>query len=197
MQDKARFPKAHCLSRSKIRPETMDNSGPPNPSDIASTSTIAVRSFSKTIALTYVGLGLLGVLLPIRALNDFLRAIVSGSSMYLLSSAVALALGLGSLYLIFALRQRRNWARYAAVLFWVVCLIWTSYRIGRNGLHPEPPNPAGPLHYSNADQVAGARFSALTTPYFMAMLESIAVYCLLRKTSLVSQFTKPGGSSPS
>jgi hypothetical protein len=92
-----------------------------------------------------------------------------------------------------ALHQRRNWARLAAVSFWLLCLIWTAFTIARNGLHPQPAS--GPLQYSNAEQLAGARFASLVIPYFMAVLESTATYCLLRKANVVNQFKRPDQKS--
>jgi hypothetical protein len=74
----------------------------------------------------------------------------------------------------------------SAVSFWLLCLIWTAFTIVRNGLHPQPA--PGPLQYSNAEQLAGARFLALLIPYLMAILESTAMYCLLRKANVVNQF---------
>jgi len=108
----------------------------------------------------------------------------------LISGAVLLSLGIGFMYVMLALHQRRNWARHAAVSFWLLCLIWTAFTIVRNGLHPQPA--PGPLQYSNAEQLAGARFAALAIPYFMAIVESAAMYCLLRKANVVNQFKRPG-----
>lgn len=158
-------------------------------SSAASTSTVAVRAFSKTIAVTYVGFGLFGLILLIASLNDLHRAVASRLPVFLIPWAVLVSMLFGFIYLMSALYQRRNWARYAAVSFWLLCLVWTAITIVRHGLHPEPA--PGPFQYSNADQLAGARFTALVTPYFLAILESTATYCLLRKASVVNQFKRP------
>lgn len=168
----------------------MESYGSAESSSAASTTTIAVRTFSKSIAVTYVGLGFFGLTLLITGLYDLRQAVASRLSLLLIPCAVLLHLGIGFMYVIFALHHRRNWARHIAVSFWMLCLIWTAFTIVRNGLHPEPAR--GPLQYSNAEQVAGARFAALVAPYFMAMLESAAMYCLLRKPNVVSQFRSPG-----
>jgi hypothetical protein len=157
---------------------------------VAPTTTIAVRAFSKTIAVTYVGLGLFGLIFLITSLYDLQQAVVSRLPLLLIPCAVLLSLVIGFMYVMLALHQRRNWARYAAVSFWLLCLIWTAFAIVRNGLHPEPA--PGPFQYSNADQLAGAHFAALVIPYFMALLESTATYCLLRKANIVNQFKRPG-----
>src|SRR2546423_381473 len=141
----------------------MESHGPTASSSVASTTTIAVRAFSTTIAVTYVGLGLFGLILLITSLYDFHQAVVSRYPLLLVPCAVLLSLGIGFMYVILALRQRRNWARHAAVSFWLLCLIWTAFTIVRNGLHPQPA--PGPLQYSNSEQLAGARFAALVTPY--------------------------------
>jgi len=143
----------------------MESHGPTASSSVASTTTIAVRvrAFSKTIAVTYVGLGLFGLILLITSLYDLRQAVVSRLPLLLIPCAVLLSLGIGFMYVMLALHQRRNWARHAAVSFWLLCLIWTAFTIVRNGLHPQPA--PGPLQYSNADQLAGARFAALVTPY--------------------------------
>jgi hypothetical protein len=164
----------------------MESHGPTASSSVASTSTIPVRAFSKTIAVTYVGLGLFGLILLIASLYDLHQSVVSRLPLLLILSAVLLSLVLGCMYIMLALHQRRNWARYAAVSFWLLCLLWTAFTILRNGLHPQPA--PGPLQYSNAEQVTGARFAALLTPYFMAILESTATYCLLRRARVVNQF---------
>jgi hypothetical protein len=168
----------------------MESHGPTASSSVASTTTIAVRAFSKTIAVTYVGLGLFGLILLITSQFYLYRAVVSRLPLLLIPYAVLLSFGIGFILVILALHQRRNWARHAAVSFWLLCLIWTAVTIVRNGLHPEPT--PGPLQYSNAQQLAGARLSALVTPYFMAILELTAVYCLLRKANVVNQFKRPG-----
>jgi hypothetical protein len=168
----------------------MESHGPAASSSVASTTTIAVRAFSKTIAVTYVGLGLFGLLLLLTSLYDLRQAVVSRLPLLLIPCAVLLSLGIGFLYVMLALHQRRNWARHAAVSFWLLCLIWTAFTIVRNGLHPQPA--PGPFQYSNAEQLAGARFAALVTPYCLAILESTAMYCLLRKANVVNQFKRPG-----
>ena len=152
-----------------------------------SQGSIAVRVFSKTIAVTYVGLGFFGILLLIASLSGLYHA-VTRSPLVLIRCALLLSLGLGFVYVMLAIHQRRSWARYVAASFWMLCLIWTSFTIVRNGSHPEPA--PGPLKYSNADQLSGARLSALVTPYFMAIIESVTLYCLLRKASVVNQFAK-------
>ncbi len=168
----------------------MESHGPPASSSVASTTTIAVRAFSKTIAVTYVGLGVFGLILLITSLYDLHLAVVSRLPLLLIPCTVLLSLVIGFMYVMLALHQRRNWARYAAGSFWLLCLIWTAFTIVRNGLHPQPA--PGPLQYSNAEQLAGARFAALVIPYFMALLESTATYCLLRKANVVNQFKRPG-----
>jgi hypothetical protein len=182
---------ASSFQRRKIDPKgvTMGSQGPTASSSIAATTTIAVRAFSKTIAVTYVGLGIFGVILLITSLYDLRLAVASRSPLLLIPCAVLLSLVIGFISVVLALHQRRNWARYAAVSFWLLCLIWTAFTIGRNGLHPEPAR--GPLQYSNAEQLAGARFAALVIPYFMAILESTAIYCLLRKANVRNQFGRP------
>jgi hypothetical protein len=178
------------ISRSEVAEKFMESHGPTASSSVASTTTIAVRAFSKTIAVTYVGLGLFGLILLITSLYDLRQAVVSRLPLLLIPCAVLLSLGVGFIYVMLALHQRRNWARHVAVSFWLLCLIWTAYTIVRNGLHPQPA--PGPLQYSNAEQLAGARFAALVIPYFMAILESTAMYCLLRKANVVNQFMRPG-----
>ena len=168
----------------------MESHSPTASSSVVSTTTIAVRGFSKTIAVTYVGLGLFGLILLITSLIDLYRAVLSRLPLLLIPCAVLLSLGVGFIYVMLALHQRRNWARHAAVSFWLLCLIWTAYTIVRNGLHPQPA--PGPLQYSNAEQLAGARFAALVIPYVMAVLESTAMYCLLRKANVVNQFMRRG-----
>jgi hypothetical protein len=167
----------------------MDSHVPTESSSVASTTTIAARTFSKTIAMTYVGLGFVGMILLITSLHDLLQVAVSRNPLPLIPFAVLHGLGIVFIYLILALRQRRNWARYAAASFWLLCLVWSAFSIMRNGLHPQPS--PGPFEYSNADQLAGARFATLVIPYFMAILESTAMYCLLRKASVVNQFRRP------
>jgi hypothetical protein len=96
------------------------------------------------------------------------------------------AVGLGLLYSVLALRHRRNWARYAAVVFWLLCLLWSVTAAIRNGLHPEPAK--GYFEYSNEGELEGARLSTLVTPYVMAMLESAALYSLLWRARVVNRF---------
>jgi hypothetical protein len=170
----------------------MESQSPTASSSVASTTAIAVRAFSKTIAVTYVGLGLFGLISLLASLSDLLQVVVSRLPLLLIPCAVFLALGIGFIYVMLALYQRRNWARHAAVSFWLLCLIWTAFTIVRNGSHPQPA--PGLFRYSNADQLAGARFSTLLTPYFLAILESTAMYCLLRKANVVNQFRRLGQS---
>jgi hypothetical protein len=182
------WPFTACDGVKSIRREFMQSHGPAASSSVASTTTIAVRAFSKTIAVTYVGLGLFGLFFLVTSFYGLYQAVVSRLPMFLIPGAVALSLGIGFIYVMWALYERHNWARHAAVSFWLLCLIWTSFRIVRNGLHPQPPT--GPLQYSNAEQLAGARFTTLVTPYFMAMLELAAIYCLLRRAKVVNQFKR-------
>lgn len=166
----------------------MESQGQTASASIAST-TLAARAFSKTIAVTYVGLVFFALIFLIASLYDLYQAVVSRLPLPLILCAVLLSLAIGFVYVMWALHQRRKWARHAAASFWLLCLIWTAFTIVRNGLHPQPAR--GPLQYSNADQLAGARFAALVTPYFMAALESTAIYCLLRNTKVVNQFKRP------
>jgi len=168
----------------------MESYNPAVSSSIDRTTTIAPRAFSKTIAVTYVGLGLFGLIFLIVTVIDLQQAAVSRVPGLLIPCAVLLILGFAFMCVILALHHRRNWARHAAASFWLLCLIWTASTIVRNGFHPEPAR--GPLQFSNADQLAGARLAALATPYFMAMLEAAALYCLLRKPSVVNQFKSLG-----
>ena len=112
----------------------MESHGPTASSSIASTTTIAGRAFSKTIAITYVGLGFFGLLLMMRGLTDLRQALVLRLPWQLILDAVLLSLGISFIYAMLALHQRRNWARHAAVSFWLLCLIWTAFTIMRNGL---------------------------------------------------------------
>ena len=164
----------------------MEDYGPTASASAASPTTIAVRAFSKTIAVTYVGLGLFSLIFLITSLYDLRQALVSRLPLLFIPCVALLNLGIGFMYVIFALHRRRNWARYAAISFWVLCLMWTAFTIIRNGLHPQPAT--GPLQYSNADQLAGARLAALLAPYVIAALESTAIYCLLRRANVVNQF---------
>jgi hypothetical protein len=127
----------------------MESYGPVASSSVVSTTTIAVRAFSKTIAVTYVGLGFFCLILLATSLYDLYQAVVSRLPLLLIPCAVLIGLGIGFMYVMLALHQRRNWARHAAVSFWLLCLIWTASKIVRNGLHPQPP--PGPLQYSNAE----------------------------------------------
>ena len=147
----------------------MESVGPIASSNVASTTTIAVRAFSKTIAVTYVGLGFFALILVITKTNDLRQAMVSRSPLLLMTCALLLSVGMGFMYVMLALHQRHNWVRHAAVSFWLLCLIWTVFSIVRNGLHPQPS--PGPFQYSNAEQLAGARFATLLMPYFMAILK--------------------------
>ena len=168
----------------------MEIHGPTASASVVPTTTIAVRAFSKTIAVTYAGLGLFGLMSLTTSLAVLYKAVTSRLLLPLIPSTALLALGAGFMYLIMALHQRRNWARYVAVSFWLLCLLWTIFTIMQNGLHPEAT--AGPLKYSNADQLAGGRFAALVSPYVLAIVESTAMYCLLRKASVVNQFIGRG-----
>jgi hypothetical protein len=176
--------------RGEAEEKLMESHGPATSSSGVSTTTIAARAFSKTIAMTYVGLGLFGLIFVISSLRDLHQAVMLRMPLLLIPCAVLLGLGAGCIYVMWALRQRRHWARLAAVSFWLVCLIWTADTIVRNGLHPQPA--PGPLQYSNAEQLAGARFTALVLPYVMAILASTAMYCWLRKASVVNQFIRRG-----
>jgi hypothetical protein len=156
-------------------------------------STITVRAFSKTVAVTYIGLGLFGLVFLINSLLNLRETLVSRSPLFLIRFAVLLILAGGLMYVMLALHQRRNWARNASVLFWLLCLIWSASAIVRNGLHPElgPEPTIAALRYSNADQRAGGLLAQLVIPYFLAILESTAMYYLLRKASIVNQFKIP------
>lgn len=169
-----------------IRREFMESHDPTASTSVAPSPTIAVRTFSKVIALTYVGLGFFGLIFLISSLYQLIQAVASRRPLLLIACTAYLSLGIALTYLVFALRERRKWARHAAVSFWLICLIWSVLTIVRNGSHPEPA--PGPLQYSNAEQLAGARFAELWTPYFMTILESTAIYCLLRKANIVNQF---------
>lgn len=158
-------------------------------SSAAPINTIVVRKFSKTLAVTYVCLGFFALLSLATSLYPLHQALVSRSPMLLIPATFVLILAAGFICVMLALHQRRNWARLAAVSFWMICLAWSTYSIVRNGLHPQPA--AGPFQYSNAQQLAGARFFALVTPYFMALIESTAIYCLVRKADIVDQFINP------
>jgi len=151
---------------------------------------IAVKAFSKTIAATYVALGFFGFIFLVTSLYELHLVVVSGQPLLLIRCAVLSSLGIGFMCVILALHERRNWAPYAAVSFWTLCLIWTAFTMMRNGLHPEPT--PGPFEYSNPQQLAGARFAALTMPFVIAILESSAIYCLLRKANVVNQFKRSG-----
>src|SRR5882724_2706947 len=149
----------------------MENHGPAASSSLASTTATAVRSFSKTIAVTYLGLGLFGLILLIGSVYDLRQAVVSRSPLLLIPCAVFLCLVLGFMYVMLALHQRRNWARYTAVSFWLLCLVWTAFTIVRNGFHPQPA--PGPLQYSNADQVrTGNRYLASLWLRFFSVASS-------------------------
>jgi hypothetical protein len=167
----------------------MESHGATASSGGASTTTIAPRAFSKTIAMTYVGLGFCCLTFLIASVYDLLRAVQSRLPLLLIPWAALLGSGIGLIYVMLALHQRRNWARLVATSFWLLCLIWTTFAIVRNGSHPEAP--AGPFQYSNPEQLAGARFSTLVLPYFLALLESTAIFCLLRKANVVNQFRTP------
>jgi hypothetical protein len=88
----------------------MDSQGA-TASSIASTTTLAVRAFSKTIAVTYVGLGVLCVKFLKSSFYYFHLAVGSRLPLFLIPCAVLLTLGIGFMYVILALHQRHNWAR--------------------------------------------------------------------------------------
>ena len=142
--------------------------------------------FSKAIAVTYIALGSFALLFSVAVYIAIWKAITSRQPPLLLSSGLALAMACGSAYIVWSLHRRRKWARYVALSFWALRLIWSLIAIVRNGPHPEPAK--GPLKYSNEHQLAGARFAALWTPYILAIVESSAIYYLLRKRSIVHQF---------
>jgi hypothetical protein len=71
----------------------MESHGPTASSSVASTTTIAVRAFSETIAVTYVGLGLFGLILLITSLYDLHQAVVSRLPWLLIPCAVLLSFG--------------------------------------------------------------------------------------------------------
>jgi hypothetical protein len=129
--------------------------------------------------VTYVGLGLFGLILLIMSLYDLHQAVVSRLPLLLISCAVLLSLGIGFMYVMLALHQRRNWARHAAVSFWLLCLIWTAFTIVRNGLHPQPA--PGPLQYSNAEQGRRVRpcdlLAANTSSEWPTMVSEALVKC--------------------
>ena len=174
----------------RFKLQAVGFAAPTASSSVASTTTTAVRAFSKTIAVTYMGLGLFTLFFLLASFYGLYQSAVSGLPLLLVRSAVLLGLGIGFIFLMMALHQRRSWVRYAALLFWLCCLIWTAVVIVQNGLHPRPA--PGPLQYSNAEQLAGARRSALMTPYYLAIVELVAIYCLWRRSNVVNQFQKRG-----
>jgi hypothetical protein len=162
-------------------------------SGAATTNTIALAAFSLSIAVTYVGLGFFAVAFLAASLIRLYLTVAAGLPSLLISGAVFLSLGIGFIYVMWALRKRFNWARLACAAFWLLCLIWSALAIVRNGWDPEALSvPSGPLRYSNADQVLGARLAAFMIPYSTAVLESTAIYGLLRKASFVRQFKRSG-----
>ena len=167
----------------------MKNDSPSTLLSTPSGVSLRARRFSKTLTVTYLGMGWLTLLMMIAGLGTLRQAVTSGLSLLLLVPFVLLCLGVSIVYVMWALHMRRNWARYLAVSFWLLCLIGSSLAIVRNGLYPAPAE--GPFKYSNEDQVAGARFAALVTPYFMVVVELSAMFCLLRKASVVNQFKEP------
>src|ERR1700743_1000087 len=102
----------------------------------SSATNISIRTLSKTIAVTYVGLGLFGAIFLITGLYDLDRAVVLRLPSLLIPCVVFLTVGLGFIYVMLGLHQRCGWARRAAVCFWLLCLIWTASAIVRNGFHP-------------------------------------------------------------
>jgi hypothetical protein len=181
---------ARIFVESEINMESNDATAS---SSSPATSAVKVSAFSKAVALTYVVLSFSGLLLLFASLYHLKQVLASGLPLLLIARAAFFSLGISFLYVMLALHQRRNWARRAALSFWMLCLIWSTYAIVRNGVHPEPAS--GPLQYSNAAQVAGARFAALTMPYFMAVLEATAMYGLLREDGVVNQFVRPNRST--
>lgn len=161
------------------------------PGEIGSSSEIQKTAlplwkFSKTIALTYIGLGFWILVLLFTGVYDLSKVVAAHVPLLLIPCALLVGLALGLIYVISALHQRRAWARYAAIIFWGICLAWSAFTIVRNGRHPEPAS--GPFQYSNANQLAGARFAALMMPLFLAAVELTAIYCLVQKASVVNQF---------
>ncbi len=165
----------------------MDIPDPSSSTEIQKAA-LPIRKFSKTIALTYIGLSFWILVALFTSIYDLSKVVASRAPLLLIACALLLGLVLGLTYVISALHQRRAWARYAAILFWMLCFGWSAVAIVRNGPNPEPTS--GPLQYSNEDQRAGGRFAALAMPYFMALVESTAIYCLLRKASVVNQFKR-------
>src|SRR5262245_60892051 len=149
----------------------MENYSPIGP--LSRPPTANGHRFSKTIAVTYVGMGFFALIAFIYSLIALVLAVKTGTPLLFLSSAVLVGFGTGFACVIWALHRRRNWGRRAAVLFWLLCLVWSSYSIVHNGLHPEPT--PGPLRYENEDQLRGARFGAFVIPYLMAAIEVSAV----------------------
>jgi len=164
----------------------MESDGLNAPTPVSPTPAGPPRNFSKTITATYAGLGFFGFCLLLAGFYGQYKAMVTRSLFLFILCALLLGLGIGFILVISGLHQRRNWARMAAVLFWLLCLVWTASRIVRNGLHPEAA--PGPIPYSNAEQLAGARFTALVMPYLVGVFEITVMYCLLWKTSVVNQF---------
>ena len=150
---------------------------------------MATRRFSKTITVTYLGLGLWALLFFFVGLWDLLQMARVGAVVAILVSFVLFSLVGGIVYVMWGLHNRRRWARHVAMAFWLLCFIWSARSIVTNGLHPEPS--PGPFLYSNEDQLAGARFVTLVVPYVMVVLELSAIYCLMRKASVVDQFKPP------
>src|SRR5580658_1022083 len=90
--------------KAKIR--NMESQGPTASS---AASTITVRTFSKTVAVTYMGLGLFGLIFLINSLLNLRETLVSRSPLFLIRCAVLLILAGGFIYVMSALHQRRNW----------------------------------------------------------------------------------------
>ena len=86
-------------------------------SGIGATPATAAREFSKFIAATYLGLGLVDFILLAASLVVLGRAVESHIPLLFISGAVLLSVAFGCIYTILALRQRHNWARYAALSF--------------------------------------------------------------------------------
>jgi len=155
-------------------------------SNVPSTSAVADRKFSKTVAVTYVFMGLFSLAFLFVGVSLLWRGAATVLPLNVVLYVLVTGVGFGFVVVIWALHQRRNWARHVAVWFWMICLIWSCYAIVRNGLHPEVPS--GPFTYDNEAQLQGARLGTLATPYFLAIVELTSIYCLLTKRSVVNQF---------
>ena len=164
----------------------METDSPTAPDDAQQTVSAGTRRFSKTITLTYVGLGLFALLFIASGIQIQWQALNSRVPLLIAGSLIAFGIGIGIICIMWGLHLRRNWARFLSVSYWLICVLWSVRSILRNGMHPDAP--VGAFQYSNEAQLEGARFGALVTPYFMVVLELSAIYCLLRKDSVVNQF---------